>query len=55
MQKYDDLVQLARICLRQSKEAKQDGVATELRRMANDYRRRAANLDGGKLPSIEEA
>jgi hypothetical protein len=52
--RYDDLVQLARICTRQANGAESEALAAELRRMAEDYTRRAAALDGGGLPEIDE-
>ncbi len=54
MQTYDDLVRLARICIRQAKEAKHEGVASQLRQLAREYQRRAAELDGGKPPIIDD-
>jgi hypothetical protein len=54
MQTYDELVQLARICLRQAKEMTNPSVSTELTRMAKHYQRQAAELGGGKLPDIGE-
>jgi hypothetical protein len=47
MPSYDDLVELARICLRQARQTANPAVADELRRMAADYQRRAAGLDPG--------
>ena len=47
---YDDLVQLARICWRQSHVTQAQDVARELRRMAREYQQQAAKLDGGRLP-----
>jgi len=54
VQNYDDLVQLARICTRQAKATASEAVAVELERMAREYQRRAAALDGGKLPKIDD-
>ncbi len=54
MQTYDDLVHLARVCIRQAKATDRDEVAAELIRMADEYRQRAAALDGGRLPQIED-
>jgi hypothetical protein len=52
--RYDDLVQLARICSRQANGAESETLAAELRRMAEDYARRAAALDGGESPEIDD-
>jgi hypothetical protein len=41
---HSDLVELARICLEQAGKAKNKAVAVELRRMADDYQRRAGEL-----------
>jgi replication-associated recombination protein RarA len=49
MQTYEDLVELASICLRQARAAKSRAVAAELRRMAKEYQKRAAELVPGKL------
>jgi len=49
-----DLIELARICMEQSRLASNKQVAAKLRRMAKDYQRRAADLDSGKLPDIGE-
>jgi len=43
---YVDLIELARICMRQARAAQSKTVAAELRKMAVDYRRRAAAMDG---------
>jgi hypothetical protein len=49
---YSDLVELARVCWRQSQEAQTEQVARTLRRMAREYLEEAAKLDGGKVPDI---
>ena len=54
MQTYDDLVELARICLKQSREAKNPFVSAELRHLAKGYQLRAAAMNNGKLPDIGE-
>jgi len=54
MRTYDELVRLARMCLQQARETINPIVAAELRRRAQDYLRRAAELDGGKTPDIGE-
>jgi hypothetical protein len=53
-QTYDDLVELARICLKQSREAKNPFVSEELRHVAKGYQLRAAAMNNGKLPDIGE-
>jgi hypothetical protein len=49
MQTYENLVQLARICLAQSHIAVLPEVAKELRSMAEEYQKRADELHGGRL------
>ena len=44
----EDHVELARICLEQAGKAKNKAVAAELRRMADDYQRRAGELKTGR-------
>ena len=48
MPTYDDLVELAEICLRQAHAAKSRAVAAELRCMAKEYQKRAAELTRGR-------
>jgi len=52
MPTYEDLVELARICWRQSRLTQAEDVARELRRMAHEYQHKAAKLDDGKLPDL---
>jgi hypothetical protein len=54
MQIYHDLVELARICLKQAREAKTPSVSAELRHLAKGYQVRAALMDNGRLPNIGE-
>jgi hypothetical protein len=54
MQAYNDLVKLARICLRQAREAKDPALGKELKRMASEYQQRAARLDSSALADIDE-
>jgi hypothetical protein len=54
MQTYDNLVELARICLKQAREAKNPSVSAELMYLAKGYQLRAATMDKGKLPDIGE-
>jgi hypothetical protein len=51
---YDDLMELADRCLKQSGATGNPVVAAELRRLANEYQARAAALDG-RLPDIAAA
>jgi hypothetical protein len=52
MQAYRDLVELARICLKQAREATIPSVRDKLNRMARQYQQRAAKLDGRELVDI---
>jgi hypothetical protein len=54
MQSYDELVELARICLKQAREAKNPSVSAELRHLAKGYQIRAASMNNGRLPDIGE-
>jgi hypothetical protein len=54
MQTYEDLVRLAQICLAQSRFVVVSEVAKELRSMAKEYQKRAAELHGGRLATIED-
>jgi hypothetical protein len=49
---YRDFVELARICVRQARAVQNPTAIAELHRLADDYRRKAADLDGGTLPDI---
>jgi len=51
---YDDLVELARICIQQAREATRPTVADELRLVARGYQMRAASMKHGELPDIGE-
>ena len=51
MLNYDDLVELARLCARNSRIATSRDVADELWRMAKEYQQMAAKL--GTLPEID--
>jgi hypothetical protein len=53
MPTYTDLVELAKICARQARASSKRDVARELRRLAKEYQKKAADLDGGVLPDIE--
>jgi len=50
MQRYDDLVDLARLCWRQAQKAPTEGVARTFRQMATEYLQEAAKLYGGEMP-----
>ncbi len=52
--RYTELVELARLCMRQARLASTNRVAEVLLRMARDYQKRAADLDRGVWPHIEE-
>jgi hypothetical protein len=52
MQRYRDLVELARLCWRQAQTAQTEGVAHTFRQMATEYLQEAAKLDGGEVPDI---
>lgn len=54
MQSYDVLVELARLCLKQAREAKNPIVSAELTHLAKGYQIRAASMDHGRLPDIGE-
>jgi hypothetical protein len=50
--KYDELVELAQTCAYQARATKDREVAAELRQMAQEYQRRAAELNNGRMPDI---
>ena len=52
MQSFDDMVNLARICIKQAQQVTDPHVSAELWLLAKEYRQRAAELDRGKLPDI---
>jgi len=54
MPSYAELVELARMCWRQSHLSQTDGAARELRRMALKYQQDAAALNGGKVPDLAD-
>jgi len=51
---FADLVQLACICRRQARIARNSEVADVLRQMAQEYQEKAANLNDGEAPDINE-
>ena len=55
MSTYDDLVELAEICLRQAQATESRAVAVVLHRMAKEYQKRAAELTTGKLPDVRRS
>jgi hypothetical protein len=50
---YNDLIELARLCLRQASAARTPAAANELRRMAKEYQARGDALMEGHLPNIQ--
>jgi hypothetical protein len=53
---YDDLIELARLCLKQAAATSNAAAAAELRRMASEYQARAAALDEApRMPNIAAA
>jgi hypothetical protein len=50
--RYYELVELARVCWRQSQTTWTREAARALRRTAREYLQEAAKLDGGRLPDI---
>jgi hypothetical protein len=52
IQTYNDLVELARICLKQAREAKSAFVSDELTHVAKGYQVRAATMNHGRFPDI---
>jgi hypothetical protein len=53
-QTYKDLVELAKICIVQARQGKTKEEAQKFHRMAKEYQRRAAALNGGRMPDIGE-
>ncbi len=51
---YRDLVELSRICRGRARKAEDGAVAEELRKLAKEYRQRAAVLSGGEKLDPEE-
>jgi hypothetical protein len=49
LERYEDLVELAKICIQQSRATKAKALAAELRQVAKECQRRAAALDGPTL------
>jgi hypothetical protein len=54
MQTREDLVELARACLKQARVSEKPVVVAELTRLAKGYQMRAASMDNGKIPDIGE-
>lgn len=54
MNTFADLVQLARICLRQARISRTPEVAHAFRQMAEEYQEKAANLSNGETPNMNE-
>jgi hypothetical protein len=51
---YDDLIELARLCLLRASTASTPAAADALRRMAKEYQDRAAAIKGDQLPNVAE-
>jgi len=51
---YEDLVLIARICFERVRETDDRRIASKLRRIAQEHLERAAKLNGGRRPDIEE-
>lgn len=49
---HEELVELARICAKNSYLAHSKEASAELWKMATEYSEKAAKLDGGKAPDI---
>jgi hypothetical protein len=54
VQSYDNLVEMARLCLEQARRAKNPSVSAEFMHLAKGYQIRAASMDNGKIPDIGE-
>jgi hypothetical protein len=54
MNTFADLVQLARICLRQARISQTPEVADAFRQMAEEYQEKAANLNDDEALDIDE-
>ena len=54
MQRYHDLVDLARLCWRQAHMAPTEGVAHTFRQMATEYLQEAAKLHGGEAHDLDQ-
>ena len=51
---YDDLVELARLCFKEARDADNPAVRAEFHRMGQGYRMRAASQNQGRLPGLPE-
>jgi hypothetical protein len=54
MQTYSELIELARLCLKQAHLTMNPILSVELRRLAKECQESAAKLNDGKLPDIGE-
>jgi hypothetical protein len=52
MQTYRDLAELAQICAKQARFTTSRDVAHELWQLAQEYQKRAAEIDSGRPPDI---
>jgi hypothetical protein len=49
---YDDLIELAHLCLRRAAATRNPATAAALRVLAGEYQARAAALDGARSPPV---
>jgi hypothetical protein len=54
MDRYGDLLRFARNCMRHARTATTARVAEQLTRLASEYQGKAAELNGGELPKIDD-
>ena len=54
MRTDEDFIELARICIAHSHVTASPEVAAELRRIAEEYRKKAADLDWENWPAVGE-
>jgi hypothetical protein len=54
MQTYNDLMELARICLKQARQATDPALGKELLSMAREYQQRSAKRDGGEIIDMDQ-
>jgi len=49
---YEDLVEIARVCLEQARKSERAAVKSELEHIARGYQMRAASMRHGRIPDI---
>jgi hypothetical protein len=54
MDKLAEMIEMAELCARNARAANSRGVARTLWKMANEYAERAAKLDNGRMPEIDD-